>query len=608
MKIVLQRSFLSLSLLLIISFAFAQAGTLDSSFGVNGKAVNVVPLPAAVAIQKDGKIIVAGTYGQIINGQSNFVVARYNSNGSIDSAFGINGKVNTYFDTGTYTGSVATSILIQPDNKIIVGGWLYHIIVGPDEFAVVRYMPNGSLDSSFGKNGKTHNRTDFFQRESELHALALSKNGEIFAGGYSDGNCIAKYKSNGKIDSSFGINGILRHDDFTSGIEDLSFQKNGEIVTGTTQWYDYPAPSKFRINLLFPDGSYDSAFGNNGFVFTDFNGFPDDLYSIALLQNGEIIAAGNTYTNSATEIAIAKYKTNGQLDSSFGVAGEVVSTFGQTSATANKILVQQDGKIIVSGTVLARLKADETIDSSFGINGKAPNFDGAVSTALQQDQKVITINGNYIERFKSDPITISIKKNISISEGNSGTTPVQFKIVLNKPATTNVFVNYTTKNINAIAGSDYTAASGTLRIKAGKTTGSIVVNVIGDNTREANEKFALVLSNPLNAVLGTLDSATCTIKNDDPSFAINAASSENISEHSSIKLYPNPVKDLLIIQGLNANAVSNISIIDPQGNVMIKATAAGNHYSWNIKQLAAGTYFVKIESGEKTETIKFIKQ
>jgi len=119
----------------------------------------------------------------------------------------------------------------------------------------------------------------------------------------------------------------------------------------------------------------------------------------------------------------------------------------------------------------------------------------------------------------------------------------------------------------------------------------------------------LVLSSPVNAILGALDSATCTIKNDDPSFAFNAANSENISvKNSSVQLYPNPVKDILTIQGLDANATSNISITDVQGNVVAKTTTTDTHYSWNIKQLAAGTYFIKIESRSKIETIKFIKQ
>jgi len=205
-----------------------------------------------------------------------------------------------------------------------------------------------------------------------------------------------------------------------------------------------------------------------------------------------------------------------------------------------------------------------------------------------------------------DPIIVSIQKNISVFEGNSGTTPAKFKIALNKASTSDVFVNYTTKNLNATAGSDYTATSGTLRIKAGKVSGSVSVPVIGDNIKESNERFAFVISNPVNVTLGTTDSVICIIKNDDPSFT-SATSTDEIKT-TSIKVYPNPVKDVLTIEGLNANTKTTISIIDQQGKIIAVNSTTNSVFTQSIKQLTAGTYFVKIESGNKIETIKFIKQ
>ena len=129
------------------------------------------------------------------------------------------------------------------------------------------------------------------------------------------------------------------------------------------------------------------------------------------------------------------------------------------------------------------------------------------------------------------------------------------------------------------------------------------MNVKGDNTVEPNERFALVITDPTNAVLGT-DSVICIIKNDDPSFA-RTANAEHVKA-SAIKVYPNPVKDILTVEGLKAN--TTISIINVDGKVLSVNKTTSNLFTHNIKQLSPGTYFVRIENDNKTETLKFIKQ
>jgi hypothetical protein len=223
-------------------------------------------------------------------------------------------------------------------------------------------------------------------------------------------------------------------------------------------------------------------------------------------------------------------------------------------------------KLIVAGNILVRFNKSGTIDSTYGINGKATNYIQTNNAKFQTDGKLLITNSPFIvTRYKgTEPIYVTLKKSVVVAEGNTGiTSPALFKVILNKLSPVDVFINYTTKNLNALAGSDYTATSGTLRIKAGKITGNIAVPIIGDNTREANERFALVLNNPVNAVLGTLDSAVCVIKNDDPSFALtNAAIQEDISiggKYKFAEIYPNPVKDVLNIQGLDTQNKIEIS-------------------------------------------------
>ena len=119
----------------------------------------------------------------------------------------------------------------------------------------------------------------------------------------------------------------------------------------------------------------------------------------------------------------------------------------------------------------------------------------------------------------------------------------------------------------------------------------------------------MVISNPINATLGDLDTATCLIKNDDAGLAANASNEDDLQAgNNQIKLYPNPVKDILTIEGLNANTKTHISIVDVQGNTIIKTVSGNSSCTVKVKQLTPGTYYVKIETGIKTETIKFIKE
>ncbi len=616
--------------LLFTSFSLlkAQPGTLDSSFGVNGKVTeNFATIRFGsdpIAIQADGKIVVAATFEYGIT-QSYFVLSRFNTNGSIDSSFGSNGKVNTLFDTGYYTGAVATCITIQNDNKILVGGYVYHPFIGPDYFAISRYMPNGNLDSTFGNNGKEVDFIGPFPKENEIFSVALQADGKIIADGNSDGYCVVRYKSNGILDSSFAVNGILRTQNMIySGLTTVHLQSDGKIVTGENVLDFSTYYSNFGVTRLLPSGLYDSSFGINGQVLTDFYGNIDNLYSVAILNNGSIIAAGGTIENAVngSYIALVKYNINGKIDSTFGSNGKVTTKLGETGVFANKVMEQEDGKLIISGqtdagnVLVARFKANGTIDSSFGINGKSVfNFSAGTyshSAALQKDGKIICLAdpGISLARVKGDdPITVSLRKNISVTEGNTGLTPAVFQVVLSKASSLPVKVNFKTLDGTAIKGSDYKNATGTVTIKAGKLSASVTVNVIGDAVKEPNETFSLIIANPVNATLGSMDTATCLIKNDDAGFAADDSNTDDVQTAGlGIKVYPNPVKEILNIEGLHAATKTNISIFDIQGNAIIKATTGNSNFAVNVKKLAPGTYYVKIDSGIKTETIKFIKE
>lgn len=628
MKTVLIRSFVISTFLFFIHFSFGQAGTLDSSFGLNGKVTTAVGADyygsRCTALKQDGKFVSVGNTWDFPN-PNKLVIAQYLSNGNLDSSFGNNGIAFTSFNFGVSI-FIASSLVIQPDNKIIVGGGIYHDFVMTEYFVLIRYQANGKIDSSFGTNGIVFTYIGPYPKENFLSALYLQNDGKILAGGHSDGFCLIRYSQDGLVDSSFAENGIFTNRDEDGFITDIAVQPDGKIIIvgGTRQylWGDENLfNADFKIMRLRPQGIIDSSFGVYGVTRTDFLNNFDQISSCKLLLDGNILVNGAAY-NGDQEIwysVFAKYRNNGHLDSTFATGGKLISQTKGDYSGYGRLLIQPDEKFLSTGIVngsefyVSRYNANGLQDLSFGTNGKATaNFETSVtsySAILQSDGKIIVGGGPDFKfaRFKGDaPITVSIKKNISVTEGNTGTTPAQFIVVLDKPATTDVFVNYTTKNLNAIAGSDYTTASGTVRIKAGKVKANIVVNVIGDNTREANERFSLVLSNPINAVLGTLDSVICTIKNDDPSFAKSTEGSD--IKIATTKIYPNPVKDVLNIQGLSTQEKVQLSIVDVNGKVVAKKSVSNSSYTWNIKTLPAGSYFILIQSQDKYETLSFVKQ
>jgi uncharacterized delta-60 repeat protein len=182
-------------------------GDLDTSFSGDGTVITDFGGPArafALAIQLDGKLVAAGE-----SAEGDFALARYNPNGTLDTTFSGDGKVTTDFSD---TKDAVFALAIQPDGKIVVAG-IVESLDGRD-FALARYNPNGTLDSSFSGDGKV--TTDFSDNDSEVAStLALQADGKIVMAGstspFGDGRdfALARYNPNGTLDSSFSGDGKL---------------------------------------------------------------------------------------------------------------------------------------------------------------------------------------------------------------------------------------------------------------------------------------------------------------------------------------------------------------------------------------------------------------
>jgi len=377
-----------------LSTSLLKDGDLDPTFGDDGIVTDDIGGGGndsfkAVALQKDGKIVIAG----FVTDPVNFVVIRLTSEGNFDPAFGTGGIVTTNFGVND---DQAEAVVIQKDGKIVVAG--VEDFEGAANFAVARYNSNGSLDVSFGVGGLV--TTDFGGSDEGL-AVALQKDGKIVVAGTSnDGGdfdfALARYNTDGSLDVTFNPTGSLPGTvttDFgdTDRGNAVAVQKDGKIVVAGAS--DTGGINDFAVARYNTDGSLDVSFGTGGTVITDFSGNEDFALAVAIQKNGKIVVAGA----SGGDFALARYNSDGSLDTSFGTGG-LVTTSGTTAGSA--VAIQKDGKIVVAGTsndgfAVVRYNTDGSLDTTFGVGGLVTtdlsgNGIGA-AVAIQKDGKIVVV-------------------------------------------------------------------------------------------------------------------------------------------------------------------------------------------------------------------------
>jgi uncharacterized delta-60 repeat protein len=384
--------------LLLASPAYAVPGDLDTTFGGgDGKvATNYTSdndLGLSVAIQPDGKIVVAGRAGGA-GGQ--FAVIRYNPDGTLDTTFSGDGKVATNFTRGD---DWAAGVALQADGKIVVAG---RAAGSNPMFALARYNADGTLDTTFDLDGRL--RTDFSGGRDAGWDVAIQSDGKIVAAGYASGRgagrwALARYNSDGTPDSSFDDDGRLTTN-FTLNFDAataVAVQPDGKIVAaGAASDDSFFALARYNI-----DGALDSTFEGDGTVITDFTSRGDFAWDLALQTDGKLVAvglAGKTW-------GIARYDTNGVLDPTFNDDGKVRTDLTSNGDAASGVALQPDGKIVVAGGAnddrvfgLARYNVDGALDSTFSGDGKlttnvTSGLDFAWEVALQADGKIVAAGG-----------------------------------------------------------------------------------------------------------------------------------------------------------------------------------------------------------------------
>lgn len=354
--------------LAFMSMSFSQGLTLDSTFGTNGKVSTSFgsndSYLASLAIQSDGKIVACGSYYDGVINQ--IALSRYLANGNIDTSFGNNGTVLT--PVGTYLENESNEVKVLNNGKILVAASNGILLSELDfDFAIVRYNSNGTLDSGFGTNGIL--LSDFNSVSNEARSLQIQSDNKFIVAGTINGDAvsvnpnfaIARYNENGSKDTSFGVNGLVSVNFGAVSnnlllsedrIECIKIQSDGKIFAVGFTSNISETTANFGIVRLNSDGSLDSSFGINGRIITSFGG-DTVAYSIQILSDGKFIVCGNDYNDNDDNgnLAIAKYTANGILDTSYGIGGKAETNL-TTLAQIFSSELQNDGKLIVAGVAL----------------------------------------------------------------------------------------------------------------------------------------------------------------------------------------------------------------------------------------------------------------
>jgi len=370
---------------------FNANGTLDTSFNFDGKVTvdfdGGNDFCNAIALQSDGKIVVAGSTDNLV-GNTDFAIARLNADGTLDPDFGAGtGKRTVTFDLGGTNADFGTALAIQPDGKLVVAGWA-DTGANTDDFAIVRLLPDGTRDTAFNATGRVTVGFDFVTstyKRDQAGSVAIDSAGRIVVGGIAE-----------------------------KGPGGISFD--------------------FAVARLLPNGQFDPNFDADGRATIGFDLGPsqsDLAYSMILQRDGKIVLAGYADTGSGTrsdDMGLARLLADGSPDTGFGIGGKTTVAIDLTadgSDSATGIVEDSAGRLVIAGNAsasaaVARLHGNGDLDLSFGSFGKKTfDFGTAVGRftgiALQGTQIIAT--GVVTTATDSDNVVARLQVDLIFANG-----------------------------------------------------------------------------------------------------------------------------------------------------------------------------------------------
>ena len=507
----MKKTFISFMLATSSVLIYAQSGTFDTSFNGTGMVLGNYTTgnnsADAMVIQPDGKIVVSGPTG--VSSTVNTGVSRYNTDGTIDTTFGTNGKMS--FSSGTGTLSYLYDMALQPDVKVVMAGYRWNGSAG--DFLMARVNTDGTLDNTFGVNGVAV----FDDANSEVaESFAINADGSFIVSGYVNNHyTLLKVKSNGTIDTAFGNNGWVTtpFEGLSASSTSTSINAAGRIIVGGMGVG--AGQSEYVMAAYNADGTLDNTFGQGGRI--NFHiGYDNDFgLQVIQLDNGKILFGGHSYVGSTPlryEIAVVRLNANGSFDNSFGENGVFKSRFFEPGRSyLEDMALQSDGKLVVTGA------ANVNNEENYGLLRITEN--GQLDTTFGEDGQVIQ---------KIDNI-YAISKNIALQSDG--------KIV--------------------VAG-DATPFGG------GKT-----------------QFFIARYNNPVLAVQNVKDATAA--------------------------LYPNPASDQITLDWNGSNKTYEIEIYNMVGQKVMTAKVS-NKSAINVSSLQKGSYLLTMKDAGSRKTIQFIKK
>ena len=380
--------------------ALAQAGDLDLTFSGDGIArTNFTPrgdFAWAIAVQADGKIVAAGASG----GGRHFALARYSTDGRLDTTFGGDGRVVTPMTTAD---DIIHAVEFQADQRIVVAG---QVGGKGGRYGLARYNTDGSLDTSFGGDGRV--MTNLTRSWDLAWGLAVQPDGGIVAVGASGfaggGFSAVRYLPNGRVDTTFSVDGKAMNN-FTSGDDwawDVALQADGKIVVAGIA----SASRSDRLVAMLRyngDGTLDTAFSGDGKLTRNVTRGWDDASGVEIQPDGKIVTAG-AVGGFGGRLLVLRFDADGRLDPTFSGDGIAAANFTRRDDFAWDLTLQTDGKVVAAGTAgigagegsfaVARYGTGSRLDSSFGGDGKVvtdvtTGIDVATAVAVQADGAIV---------------------------------------------------------------------------------------------------------------------------------------------------------------------------------------------------------------------------
>ncbi|HKR22442.1 MAG TPA: hypothetical protein VJS17_07605, partial [Pyrinomonadaceae bacterium] len=285
-------------------FRLNSNGTTDTTFGTNGLVVVNFPAESSVydvAVLPDGKILVAGE----VFLDNSFLLARLNTNGSLDGTFGTGGTVRPKMGPTATAIGIARALAIQPDQKIVVVG------VAEDSWAIARFLPNGDLDQDFSGDGKI--LFNFGVGTETATDVVLQSDGKIVVAGFRAGQTgpstvVARLNADGTTDNNFGpgANGIVQPVDGSNRATSVVIEASGKILIGGD--ISQLPETDFLVTRLNTNGTKDTTFAVGGSARTSF-GVEDRAEELLLQPDGKVVAAGNSVNSGTGAFVLARYLT-----------------------------------------------------------------------------------------------------------------------------------------------------------------------------------------------------------------------------------------------------------------------------------------------------------